>query len=86
MTLAVIAASETAASHAAVLETATDAFDDEDGAADVDPFEGVEIDRNMMVSLPRGCKMNSSGRLDHQTYYEAIGVERSQWVILRYLS
>lgn len=120
MTLAVIAASETAASHAAVLETAADAFDDE-GADEVDPFEGVEIDRNMMVSLPRGWKMNqfkpeqptttyemfrnailneiarcvhmprnkaladsssynySSGRLDHQTYYEAIGVERSQW-------
>lgn len=120
MTLAVIAASETAANHAAVLETVADAFDDE-GADDVDPFEGVEIDRNMMVSLPRGWKMNqfkpeqptttyemfrnailneiarcvhmpknkaladssaynySSGRLDHQTYYEAIGVERSQW-------
>lgn len=121
MTLAVIAASETAANHAAVLETMADAFDDEDGADDVGPFEGVEIDRNMMTSLPRGWKMNqfkpeqptttyemfrnailneiarcvhmprnkaladsssynySSGRLDHQTYYEAIGVERSQW-------
>lgn len=120
MTLAVIAASETAAAHAAVLETAADAFDDE-GADDIDPFEGVEIDRNMMVSLPRGWKMNqfkpeqptttyemfrnailneiarcvhmprnkaladssaynySSGRLDHQTYYEAISVEQSQW-------
>jgi lambda family phage portal protein len=121
MTLAVIAASETAASHAAVLETMADAFDDEDGADDVSPFEGVEIDRNMMTSLPRGWKMNqfkpeqptttyemfrnailneiarcvhmprnkaladsssynySSGRLDHQTYYESIGVEQSQW-------
>lgn len=121
MTLAVIAASETAASHAAVLETMADAFDDEDGADDVSPFEGVEIDRNMMTSLPRGWRMNqfkpeqptttyemfrnailneiarcvhmprnkaladsssynySSGRLDHQTYYESIGVEQSQW-------
>lgn len=121
MTLAVIAASETAANHAAVLETMADAFDDEDGADDVSPFEGVEIDRNMMTSLPRGWKMNqfkpeqptttyemfrnailneiarcvhmprnkaladsssynySSGRLDHQTYYESIGVEQSQW-------
>lgn len=123
MTLAVIAASETAASHAAVLETSADAFDDEDGAADLDPFEGVEIDRNMMVSVPRGWKMNqfkpeqptttyemfrnailneiarcvhmprnkaladsssynySSGRLDHQTYYESIYVEQSQWAM-----
>ena len=121
MTLAVIAASETAANHAAVLETMADAFDDEDGADDISPFEGVEIDRNMMTSLPRGWKMSqfkpeqptttyemfrnailneiarcvhmprnkaladssaynySSGRLDHQTYYESIGVEQSQW-------
>jgi lambda family phage portal protein len=121
MTLAVIAASETAANHAAVLETMADAFDDEDGADDISPFEGVEIDRNMMTSLPRGWRMSqfkpeqptttyemfrnailneiarcvhmprnkaladsssynySSGRLDHQTYYESIGVEQSQW-------
>jgi lambda family phage portal protein len=119
-TLATIAASETAANLAAVLETEATGFDDDDfdGA---DPFDTLEIERNMMTQLPRGTKMNqfkpeqptttyevfrnailneiarcvhmprnkaladssaynySSGRLDHQTYYEAIGVERSEW-------
>lgn len=123
LTLATIAASETAANFAAVIETAANDFDEEGGPEDVDPFSSVEIDRNMMTSLPRGWKMNqfkpeqpttnyemfrnailneiarclhmpsnkaradssgynySSGRLDHQTYYEAIDVERSQWEI-----
>lgn len=120
-TLATIAAAETAANFSAVIETTGNAFDDEDGPDDCNPFEAVQIDRNMMTSLPRGWKMNqfkpeqpttgyesfrnailneiarcvhmpsnkaradsssynySSGRLDHQTYYEAINVEQSQW-------
>lgn len=121
-TLSTIAASETAANLSAVIETMGNDFDD-DGPEDVEPFSNVEIDRNMMVSLPRGWKMNqfkpeqpttgyevfrnailgeiarcvhmpsnkaladssrynySSGRLDHQTYYESIGVEQSQWAV-----
>jgi lambda family phage portal protein len=126
LTLATIAASETAANFAAVLETSGNPYDDEDngGPEDFgDPFQQVEIDRNMMTSLPRGWKMSqfkpeqpttnytmfrnailneiarcvhmpsnkaladssaynySSGRLDHQTYYEGIDVERSHWEI-----
>lgn len=123
-TLAVITAAETAADLAAVLSTQANAFDSEtDGVDDIDPFEQVQIDRGMMVSLPKGWQMSqfkpeqpmttyeqfrnailneiarcvhmpsnkaradsssynySSGRLDHQTYYEAIAVERSQWEV-----
>jgi lambda family phage portal protein len=120
-TLATIAASETAANLAAVLETEATGFDDEDYDDGAAPFDVLEIERNMMTQLPRGTKMNqfkpeqptttyevfrnailneiarcvhmprnkaladssaynySSGRLDHQTYYESIGVERSEW-------
>lgn len=59
-TLAVILAAETAADFAAVLETQATAFD-EDGNAEVDDveaFDQVEIDRGMMVSVPRGWKMS----------------------------
>jgi hypothetical protein len=123
-TLAVIAAAENAADFSAVLKTQSSAFDSAtDGIDDIDPFDGVQIDRGMMVSLPRGWDLTqfkpeqptttyegfrnailneiarcvhmpsnkaladsskynySSGRLDHQTYYEAISVERSQWEI-----
>ena len=123
-TLAVIAAAENAADFSAVLKTQSNAFDSStDGIDDIDPFDGVQIDRGMMVSLPRGWDLTqfkpeqptttyegfrnailneiarcvhmpsnkaladsskynySSGRLDHQTYYEAISVERSQWEI-----
>ena len=123
-TLAVILAAESAADFAAVLTTQANAFDSEtDGVDDIDPFESVQIDRGMMVSLPKGWQMSqfkpeqpttsyesfrnailgeiarcvhmpsnkaradssqynySSGRLDHQTYYEAIAVERSQWEV-----
>lgn len=123
-TLATIAASETAANLAGVMETMATNFDDEIGPEDLgdDPLT-LPIMRNMMMSLPRGWKLNqfkpeqpttnyevfrnailneiarcvhmpankaradssaynySSGRLDHQTYYEAIDVERSQWEI-----
>lgn len=59
-TLAVLLAAETAADFAAVLETVSTPFDDEGIAdiADIDPFDGVDIDRGMMTSLPRGWKMN----------------------------
>jgi lambda family phage portal protein len=121
-TLATIAASETAANLAGVMETMATSFDDELGAEDLgeEPLT-LPIMRNMMMSLPKGWKLNqfkpeqptttyevfrnailneiarcvhmpankaladsskynySSGRLDHQTYYEAIDVERSQW-------
>lgn len=121
-TLATIAASETAANLAGVMETMATSFDDELGAEDLgdDPLT-LPIMRNMMMSLPKGWKLNqfkpeqptttyevfrnailneiarcvhmpankaladsskynySSGRLDHQTYYESIDVERSQW-------
>jgi lambda family phage portal protein len=123
-TLAVITAAENAADFSAILKTQSNAFDSStDGVDDVEPFDFVQIDRGMMVSLPRGWDMTqfkpeqptttyegfrnailneiarcvhmpsnkaradssqynySSGRLDHQTYYEAIAVERSQWEI-----
>lgn len=123
-TLAVITAAENAAAMSAVLKTQASAFDSStDGIDDVEPFDFVQIDRGMMVSLPRGWDMSqfkpeqptttyegfrnailneiarsvhmpsnkaladsskynySSGRLDHQTYYEAISVERSQWEV-----
>lgn len=121
-TLAVITAAENAADFSAILKTQSNAFDSTtDGVDDIDPFDFVQIDRGMMVSLPRGWDMTqfkpeqptttyegfrnailneiarcvhmpsnkaladsskynySSGRLDHQTYYEAIAVERSHW-------
>lgn len=119
-TLAVLLAAETAADFAAVLETAAAPFDDDaPAAADLPEFDGVDIDRGMMTSLPRGWKMNqfkpeqpvtsykefrdailneiarclnmpankaradssgynyASGRLDHNTYYEALDVDRA---------
>lgn len=119
-TLAVLQAAENAADFAAVLETQANAFDD-DGEPiidDMDPFDSIEVDKGMMVSMPRGWKMSqfkpeqpmttykefrdallneaarsdhmpmnkargdssgynyASGRLDHQTYYEAVDVDR----------
>jgi capsid protein len=121
-TLAVLQAAENAADFAAVLETSANAFD-EDGdpiVDDIDAFESVEVDKGMMVSMPRGWKMSqfkpeqpvatykefrdallneagradhmpmnkargdssgynyASGRLDHQTYYEAVDVDRQE--------
>jgi capsid protein len=123
-TLAVITAAENAADFSAILRTQSNAFDSStNGVDDIDPFDFVQIDRGMMVSLPQGWEMQqfkpeqpttsyegfrnailneiarcvhmpsnkaradssnynySSGRLDHQTYYEAIAVERSHWEI-----
>lgn len=113
-TLAVIAAAETAADFAAVLETEAAGEDD----VIPDPFEELEIVRRMMMTLPAGSKLHqfdakqpvntyemfkreilceiarclnmpynvaagdssrynyASGRLDHQTYFKAIKVER----------
>lgn len=59
-TLAVLQASELAADLAAVLETQSTPLD-ADGEPEydeVDPFESVEIDRGMMVAMPKGYKMN----------------------------
>lgn len=123
-TLATIAASETAANLAGVMQTEATSFDEDGNPAAEDLGDDVlelPIVRNMMMSLPKGWKLNqfkpeqptttyevfrnailneiarcvhmpankaladsskynySSGRLDHQTYYEAIDVERSQW-------
>lgn len=120
-TLAVLQAAENAADFAAVLETQANAFD-EDGEPiidDMDPLDSIEVEKGMMVSMPRGWKMSqfkpeqpvatykefrdallneaaradhmpmnkargdssgynyASGRLDHQTYYEAIDVDQS---------
>ena len=53
-TQAVIAAAETAADLAAVLYT--DALP-EDGPSEAEPFETVDIERRMMLTLPAGWKM-----------------------------
>jgi lambda family phage portal protein len=116
-TLAVIAAAETAADFAAVLESTAPADAESDP---IEPFDSIEIERRMMTTLPEGTKLNqlraeqptttyrdfkheilneiarclnmpfnvaagnssgynyASGRLDHQTYYKAIRVERSE--------
>jgi len=125
-TLATIAASETAANLAGVMQTEATSFDEDGNPYSEDLGDGEDplmlpIVRNMMMSLPKGWRLNqfkpeqptttyevfrnailneiarcvhmpankaladsskynySSGRLDHQTYYEAIDVERSQW-------
>ncbi len=114
-TLATILAAETAADFAAVLYTDMNASDE---AADVDPMDTVELERNMATTLPSGWKLGqleaeqpvttyaefkrevlneiarclgvpynkaaanssgynySSGRLDFQTYYKMLRVER----------
>jgi len=54
-TLAVIAAAETAADFAAVLQS-TSAPDDETPAGE--PFEALEIEKRMLTTLPQGWVMN----------------------------
>lgn len=116
-TLAVLRASESAAIPSWLLETQQPPSDMAFG----DPFETLDTERGMGVTLPAGYKMSqlkaehptstypqfkreivseaargsgvpynkaagdsssynySSGRLDNQTYYKLIRVERSQW-------
>jgi lambda family phage portal protein len=116
-TLAVLSAAETAADYAAVLES--DMPPDVEDAEATPAGETVEIERNMLVTLPSGHKLAqlraeqptttyemfkreilkeiarcllvpynvaagdsslsnySSGRLDFQTYYRSIDVDRS---------
>lgn len=113
-TLATIAAAETAADFAGLLETDAPA----DGCEPPEPFEELEIVKRMLMTLPAGAKLNqlksehpattyemfkreiineiarclnlpyniaacnssgynySSGKLDHQTYFKAIGIEQ----------
>lgn len=124
-TLAVLAGAETAADFAAVLQTDSSA-QTEDGQSwdpEVEPFDIVDIDRNMMTTLPFGWQMKqfkpeqptttyemfmkaivnqiacvvdmplnialcnssgfnyASGRLDHQTYFKSMQVERCYFEI-----
>ena len=115
-TLAVVTAAEAAADFAGVLYTDAPA----NGEADsVEPMDSIQLERNMLLTMPGGWKMaqvdpkqpvttyaefkheilneiarclslpyniaacNSSGynyasgRLDHQTYYKSIAVDRS---------
>ncbi len=115
-TLAVVAAAEAAADFAGILYTDAPANGE---AADVDPMDTIQLERNMLLTIPGGWKMSqldpkqpatsygdfkrevlneiarclnipyniaagnssgynyASGRLDHQTYYKSITVERS---------
>jgi lambda family phage portal protein len=67
-TLAVLAAAETAANYASVLETAMPA----DGeAAQATPFETVPIERNTQVVLPEGWHMNQFKPEQPVSTYEA---------------
>ncbi len=122
-TLAVLSTARSAAKLTAVIETDSGAVTD-DGSSwdqDVESFDAVDIDYDMMTSLPHGWRMKqfkaeqpattyemfrnanineigrpwnmplnvalgnsagynyASGRLDHQTYFKSINVERSQW-------
>lgn len=121
-TLAVVHAAKSAAKFTAVLETAAARTDDGEAFdANVEAFDMVDIDYDMITSLPHGWKMNqfkaeqptttydmfhrslvsqcarcvhmpyniaaansaqynyASGRLDHQQYFHALDVERSEW-------
>lgn len=115
-TLAVIAAAETAADFAGVLQS--DASANTGDVVEADAFETVELEQRMLTVLPAGYQLGqidakqptttygdfkkeilneiarclnmpyniaacnssgynySSGRLDHQTYYKSIDVER----------
>ena len=115
-TLAVVSAAEAAADFAGILYTDAPANGE---AADVDPMDTIQLERNMLLTIPGGWKMSqldpkqpatsygdfkrevlneiarclnipynvaagnssgynyASGRLDHQTYYKSITVERS---------
>ena len=119
-TLATLAAAETAADFAGVMYTDGPAIAAPD---DVEAMDAVELERNAMLTLPRGWKMGqmkaehpgttydmfttrilneiarclnmpfnvaagnsagynfASGRLDHQTYFKSIEVERSEWEV-----
>jgi lambda family phage portal protein len=55
-TLAVIAAAETAADFAAVLETNANA--DTDASSEVEPFDLLEIEKRMMTVAPAGWKLS----------------------------
>jgi len=59
-TLATILAAETAADLAAVIQTTANAYDSTGASTDpaIQPFDTVQIDRGMMVSLPHGWQMN----------------------------
>ena len=58
-TLAVLAGAETAADFAAVLQTDSSAMSEDGNSWDpeVEPFDIVDIDRNMMTTLPFGWQM-----------------------------
>lgn len=114
-TLAVIGAAEIAADWAGILYSDAPA----DGADPSEPFESIELESRMLLTVPSGHRMEqikaeqpttaygdfidyllneaarclnipfnvakgnsasynyASGRLDHQTYFKAVGVERS---------
>ena len=67
-TLAVLAAAETAADFAAVLESEFPADGDEPGARE--PFDAYEIERRMMVTLPGGMKLAQLRAEQPTTTYE----------------
>ena len=121
-TLAVLQNARTAAKFTAILETDSNAIDDDGRNWDpeVEAFDQVDVDYDMMTTMPFGWRMKqfkaeqpatnykmfvdailteiarplhmpaniargdssgynyASGRLDHQTYFKAIGVEQSE--------
>ena len=119
-TLATIDAAETAATFAGIMYTDSAAITSPDN---VEAMDAIELERNAMLTLPKGWRMDqmkaehptttydmfvskvlneisrclnmpyniaagnssgynfASGRLDHQTYFKAIAVERSEWEI-----
>lgn len=115
-TLAVLSAAEAAADFAGILYTDSPAGGESE---EVSPLDAIELQRNMLLTMPSGWKMNqldpkqpcstysefkgqilneiarclnmpynvaagnssgynyASGRLDHQTYFKSLWVERS---------
>lgn len=71
-TLAVLSSAKTAAKIAAVLETAGSSPADDGSSHDpqVEPFDAVDIDFDMMTSLPFGWKMNQFKAEQPTTTYE----------------
>ena len=68
-TLATLGAAETAANHAAVLKRSVDASADDDGDVP-NPFEELEIARDMMTILPAGWDMGQFDVKHPTTTYE----------------
>lgn len=68
-TLAVLSAAETAADFAGVMYTDSNALADDD-IPDLDPLDAIELERNMLTTLPMGWKLAQMKAEQPATTYE----------------